>query len=347
MKNEYDALNRAVMDLGRYEEEPLDGEMRAALAAMLHGKKKEAAAVDAPRRGRRRWAVLAVAAALACCALGAGAASRFEWGRELVRFLGMEQSEAETLGVPGVGLGLTRALGGGTVTLEGVLGDDHCVCIPVKVTLPEGVPSPEQEGYSFNEFSISFENSSSSSMMLAPLSRIVAPDGTFDFILLGHTDKNMSGKNVTLRLGDLFAYPCEPEEHRQNALMKGTAEFSFKLDYQSQGVEVPVPKEGADVGTGVLLEEMELSPLSLALEFSEVRNGPYDEDTLLELPVILHYADGTDSRMRPFSGGEEGQGIMRYANSYPEIQLVCQFGFIIDPAAVESVEVNGVLFPVR
>lgn len=127
MKNEYDALNRAVMDLAKYESPPLEQGQRAALAAMLRGAGPERA--EAPRPGRRRWAVLAVAAALACCALGVGAASRFEWGKELAAFLGVEQSAAETLGVPGVGLGLTKALGGGKVTLEGVLGDDHCVYI--------------------------------------------------------------------------------------------------------------------------------------------------------------------------------------------------------------------------
>ena len=38
---------------------------------------------------------------------------------------------------------------------------------------------------------------------------------------------------------------------------------------------------------------------------------------------------------------------MRYAGGPEQVQLVCQFGRVIDPAAVESVEVNGVLFPVR
>ena len=41
------------------------------------------------------------------------------------------------------------------------------------------------------------------------------------------------------------------------------------------------------------------------------------------------------------------QGMTRYAGGPRQAQLVCQFGTVLDPAAVESVEVNGVLFPVR
>ncbi|WP_418667127.1 hypothetical protein [Allofournierella sp.] len=346
MKNEYDALNRAVMDLGRYEEEPLDGEMRAALAAMLHGKKKEAAAVDAPRRGRRRWAVLAVAAALACCALGAGAASRFEWGRELVRFLGMEQSEAETLGVPGVGLGLTKALGGGTVTLEGVLGDDHCVYIPLRVELPQGTKAAD-DGYGFDRFTLDMKGEKGSGMALVPLAGQTPGEGTIRFLLMANIRGNMSGKTVNLTLGDLFAYPCKPEEHRQNALMKGSVEFEFTLDYDPQAAAIPVPAGKEDVGAGTKLEKMELSPLSLCLEFQDGPRDGFDSSSLLEMPIALHFADGTALALLDSVDGTQAQRGMRYAGGPEQVQLVCQFGRVIDPAAVESVEVNGVLFPVR
>ena len=343
MKNEYDALNRAVMDLAQYEAPPLEQGQRAALAAMLRGAGPERA--EAPRPGRRRWAVLAVAAALVCCALGVGAASRFEWGRELAAFLGVEQSAAETLGVPGVGLGLTKALGGDKVTLEGVLGDDHCVYIPLRVELPEGTP-PAAEGYSFDRFTLDLPAAGNSGMVLLPLEGGQAKDGVLKFVLLANTSTNMSGRTATLTLADLFAYPCAPEEHRQNALMKGSAAFEFKLDYTPQAVPVPVPDGQAEVGAGIGLQKIELSPLSLYLGFEEGPRDGFDSKALMELPLTLHFTDGTAAALCP-AGGEEPQGMTRYAGGPRQAQLVCQFGTVLDPAAVESVEVNGVLFPVR
>lgn len=343
MKNEYDALNRAAMELEQYQEAPLGEGQQAALKAMLREAGQEQAA--APRPGRRRWAVLAVAAALACCALGAGAASRFEWGRELAAFLGVEQSAAETLGVPGVDLGLTKALGGGKVTLEGVLGDDHCVYIPLRVELPEGT-APAAEGYSFDRFTLDMPAAGNSGMALLPLEGGQAKDGMLQFVLLANTSTNMSGRTATLTLADLFAYPCAPEEHRQNALMKGSAVFEFKLDYTSQAVPVSVPAGQADVGAGLGLEKIELSPLSLYLGFEDGPRDGFDSKVLMELPLTLHFTDGTAAALCP-TGGEGPQGMTRYAGGPRQAQLVCQFGTVIDPAAVKSVEINGVLFPVQ
>lgn len=79
--------------------------------------------------------MLAAAAALtACLAVGAGAAH--SWSGDFAAFLGL--GEGDSLGDMSLGLGLSQTLPGGTVTLEGVLGDDYCIYVPFTVEAPEG-----------------------------------------------------------------------------------------------------------------------------------------------------------------------------------------------------------------
>lgn len=347
MKNEYDALNRASMELEQYEQEPVSAARQAALVEMLRragGPGESAAAKPGAGQGRRRWAVLAVAAVLACGALGVGAASRFEWGKEFTAFLGVAQEQAETLGVPGVGLGITKALGGGTVTVEGVLGDDHCVYIPLRVELPAGT-EPAQEGYGFDRFTFTCGEANNSGMAVIPLWEEGSQNRELKFVLMAHASTNLSGKTAELVLGNLFAYPCTPQQRQANALLPGTVVFDFRLDYQTQAVRVPVAAGGTDVGAGVSLERVELSPLSLYLGFEDGPSEGFDSGAMLEMPVALHLANGTVMPLRNSADGSEaGQG-MRYAGGPRDAQLVCQFGTILDLAEVESVEINGRLFP--
>ena len=133
MKDIYEALNHVSMDLNEYAPVPLEaGESERQVSRLLAAEKKERPAL---RVHRRRWAVLAAAAALtACLAVGAGAAHA--WSADFAAFLGL--GEEDSLGDMSLGLGLSQTLPGGTVTLEGVLGDDYCIYVPFTVEAPEG-----------------------------------------------------------------------------------------------------------------------------------------------------------------------------------------------------------------
>ena len=133
MNDIYEALNHVSMDLDAYAPVPLEeGEKQRQVNRLLAAEQKERPAL---RVHRRRWAVLAAAAALtACLAVGAGAAH--SWSGDFAAFLGLR--EADSLGDMSKGLGLSQTLPGGTVTLEGVLGDDYCIYVPFTVEAPEG-----------------------------------------------------------------------------------------------------------------------------------------------------------------------------------------------------------------
>lgn len=344
MKNLYDALNQARMEPDQYIQQALSSERQAELVARLLKEGGVPARSVVRRRAHRRWAALTAAALLTCGALGVGAASRFEWNSGFGTFLGIEQQQAEVLGVPGVGLNLTQPMGEGSVTLEGVLGDDHCVYLPFTVRLPESILPADAEDYGFDRFVFSSQDWGNSGAVLLALEQENASAGELHFLLMANTEANLSGKTATLTLADMFAYPCEPEKHRENALLHGMVEFTFRLDYQAQPVRVPVPKGKSNVGVGVALKQIELSPLSIYLGFENWPDDAFDSDAMLQIPVILHHTDGTLTRLVDEDHtGRSGQGV-RYASGPRNPQVVYQFGEIIDPVTVQAIEVNGRFF---
>lgn len=145
MKNEYDALNRATVRPEEYAPVPLgEAQQAAQLRRLLAAAPAQAGGGTAPEagtprrraRGGKRMAALLLAAALACGVLAAGAAGAFAWGADFAAFLGFEQQQLPLLGELSQGLGLTQTVGDASITLEGVLGDNHCVYIPFTVTAP-------------------------------------------------------------------------------------------------------------------------------------------------------------------------------------------------------------------
>ncbi len=97
MKNEYDALNKAWMDLDGLDDAPLSSAELGSLKKRL-GREGMPFPTRAPGRG---MLALGLAAALTAGLFTAGAAGRLDWGQALTQALGMDQARAEELGLPG------------------------------------------------------------------------------------------------------------------------------------------------------------------------------------------------------------------------------------------------------
>lgn len=371
MQNEYDALNYAKVDLAAYSPQPLTGQEKERLTALLldvpagaaqpqtarTAQTAPAAYAAASKAARRvvpfkRAAALAAAAALACAMFTAAAAGVFPWDSGLGRLLGITGEEAQRLGVPGQGMDLEQPLGEGSIRLLGVLGDNNCVYLPVEVSLPAGTVEAE-DGYSFDRIGFLPQGEHGTSVSLQALPDENPTDGVRQFVLIAATDAPLQGKSATLTLGDLFAYPCPPLEHKENAVLPGTVEFSFRMEYETTALCPTLPREGLALESGLTLRGLELSPLSVSFELEgpEAANGEAAQalavrvldaegDILLldgEGDILAGQDPKTMQNKSFTSGYTSGEG--------NKVRLTWVFGGVLDLSQAAVIEVDGRQIP--
>ena len=339
MKDIYDALNHVSMDLNEYAPVPLEaGESERQVSRLLAAEKKERPAL---RVHRRRWAVLAAAAALtACLAVGAGAAHA--WSADFAAFLGL--GEEDSLGDMSLGLGLSQTLPGGTVTLEGVLGDDYCIYVPFTVEAPEGQVLDGTLDYGFDNCTLYSDASDGMVQHMEMLPDDDPTDNKLRFVMMASSSKPLRGKMAEATVWNLFSYPTDTSRlHDEDAVVPGRFEFSFRLDYEDRSVVVC--DQNTDVGLGWPLARLELSPVSVYLELDGL---PEDEmNPAFDATVVLIGADGSRQELvSDWEYEQTGRGIPALGFASGE-KTVFQLIRAIDPAQYTAVEVNGVSFPVE
>ena len=337
MKDIYDALNHVSMGLDEYAPVPLEaGESERQTARLLAAEKKERPAL---RVHRRRWAVLAAAAALtACLAVGAGAAH--SWSGDFAAFLGL--GEGDSLGDMSLGLGLSQTLPGGTVTLEGVLGDDYCIYVPFTVEAPEGQVLDGTLDYGFDNCTLYSDASDGMVQHMEMLPDDDPTDNKLRFVMMASSSKPLRGKMAEATVWNLFSYPTDTSRlHDEDAVVPGRFEFSFRLDYEDRSVVVC--DQNTDVGLGWPLARLELSPVSVYLELDGL---PEDEmNPAFDASVVLIGADGSrQALVSDWEYEQTGQGIPALGFASGE-KTVFQLFRAIDPAQYTAIEVNGVSFP--
>ena len=217
MKDIYDALNHVSMDLNEYAPVPLEaGESERQVSRLLAAEKKERPAL---RVHRRRWTVLAAAAALtACLAVGAGAAHA--WSADFAAFLGL--GEEDSLGDMSLGLGLSQTLPGGTVTLEGVLGDDYCIYVPFTVEAPEGQVLDGTLDYGFDNCTLYSDASDGMVQHMEMLPDDDPADNKLRFVMMASSSKPLRGKMAEATVWNLFSYPTDTSRlHDEDAVVPG------------------------------------------------------------------------------------------------------------------------------
>lgn len=340
MNDIYDALNHVSMDLDAYAPVPLgEGEKRRQVNRLLAADQKPRPAV---RLHRRRWTVLAAAAVLtACLAVGAGAAH--SWSGDFAAFLGLGGA-VDSLGDMSKGLGLSQTLPGGTVTLEGVLGDDYCIYVPFTVEAPEGQVLDGTLDYGFDNCTLYSDASDGMAQRLQMLPDDDPTDNKLRFVLMASSTEPLRGKMAQASVWNLFSYPTEPGRlHDEDAAVPGRFEFSFRLDYEERSVLVS--DQNTDVGLGWPLARLELSPVSVYLELDGL---PEDEmNPAFDATVVLIGADGSRQELvSDWEYEQTGRGIPALGFASGE-KTVFQLIRAIDPAQYTAVEVNGVSFPVE
>ena len=338
MKNEYDALNLASMELEGLDDTPLSPSELCSLKKRLG---RQGMPFPARVPGRRLLA-LGLAAALAAGLFTAGATGRLDWGQALTSALGMTQDRAQELGLPGESLGLTETQGDSSVTLEGVIGSGGTYYFPFTVTGPEGSVLGGPEGCSFDEAYVIFEDSGSSACTLRPLEDPDPTDNRLSFLLEALTDQDVGGGKATLHLRNLFAYPAAGGQyHDDTAQVKGSFEFTFRLPQADTGTLLFESPEGLELGLAAPLTRLSLSPLCLELDLA----GPGDGSrSLLDgVEAALLFKDGT---RQPIAGAQAAGENAAHLYGAGD-RILCSFAHLVDTDTLEGVELNGQFFPVN
>ena len=367
MKNEYDALNRATVRPEEYAPVPLGEAQQAAQLRRLLAAAPAQAGGPAPAapaqagggtapeagtsrrraRGGKRMAALLLAAALACGVLAAGAAGAFAWGADFAAFLGFEQQELPLLGELSQGLGLTQTVGDASITLEGVLGDSHCVYIPFTVTAPPGTQLQSAQEYNFDVASFQTDAPDATAVTIQALPGGQAAENQLRFVLMASVSTPLSGRTAQIELWNMYhnSAPGAGERlHDGDAVVPGHFSFAFRLEYEPAGVSL---LEGpAQAGLETPLATLELSPISVYLQLAEPA-ADSGRAALMDVPVALCFADGT--RLPIVSRWDIQQG----AAGVPGRRFQAQDSLIIqllqaqDMEQITAVEVNGTAFPLE
>lgn len=363
MKNEYDAMNRAAVRPEEYAPVPLSGaQQKAQLERLLAGARTKGSAPHthtgegpAPaqsrpgargaRRGRKRMAALLVAAALACCALAAGAAGAFAWGGDFAAFLGFEKQEPPLLGELSQGLGLTQTVGGASITLEGVLGDGHCVYIPFTVTAPQGTQLKNAQEYLFDVASFSTDVPGATAVTVQALPGEQQAENQLRFVLMASVSAPLNGQTAQIELWNMYhnsASGVGARMHDEDAVVPGHFSFAFRLEYEPAGVSLL--QEPADAGFESALEKLEISPISVYLQL-KAPVAASEMSALMDTPVALCFADGTRLPVLSWWDIEQGTAGVPSTRFQVDGSLIIRLLQAVDLSQVTAVEVNGTAFP--
>ena len=366
MKNEYDALNLAAVCPEEYAPVPLSGaQQKAQLERLLAGARTKGSAPHthtgeeaAPAQGchgvrsircrtrsRKRMAALLLAAALACGVLAAGAVGAFVWGTDFTAFLGLGQKDMPLLGGLSQGLGLTQTVGGASITLEGVLGDGHCVYIPFTVTAPQGTKLKSAQEYLFDVASFSTDVPGAAAVTVQPLPAGQAAENQLRFVLMASVSAPLSGQTAQIELWNMYhnsASGVGTRMHDEDAVVPGHFSFAFRLEYEPAGLSLL--QEPANAGFESPLEKLEFSPISVYLQLREPA-AESDLAALMDVPVALCFADGTRLPILSWWDIQRGAAGVPGRRFQAGGSLVIQLLQAADLSQVTAVEVNGTAFP--
>lgn len=356
MKNEYDALNRATVRPEEYAPVPLgEAQQAAQLRRLLAAAPAQAGGGTAPEagtsrrraRGGKRMAALLLAAALACGVLAAGAAGAFAWGADFAAFLGFEQQELPLLGELSQGLGLTQTVGDASITLEGVLGDNHCVYIPFTVTAPPGTQLQSAQEYNFDVASFQTDAPDATAVTIQALPGGQAAENQLRFVLMASVSAPLNGQTAQIELWNMYhnsASGAGARMHDEDAVVPGHFSFTFRLEYEPAGVSLL--QEPADAGFESALEKLEISPISVYLQL-KAPVAASEMSALMDTPVALCFADGTRLPVLSWWDIEQGTAGVPSTRFQTDGSLIIRLLQAVDLSQVTAVEVNGTAFPLE
>ena len=302
-----------------------------------------APALARPHRWRR-FTVVAAAAALACC-VGAGAlaAVGFPWGGVFGKYFGADaQNRAAQLGMPGEGMALSTTDGGCTLTLNGALFDGQTLYLPLTISFDNGMP---EQGLSYYAMGTAQGASSGSSRTLADEN---PADNSVDMMCTLSGAELQSGQTLHWEVFALYGNHADAQGNTHTVWQQeGNWAFNFTVPQAAASKELPVPDGSSDPATGIAIAQVRLTPMQVSVVFDGLPDSADVRDALSCADITLHFADGSTRTMGTWAdgvraaGGSIEEAISPIGRPYYEVS--CEYGQILDPAQITTVEVNGCL----
>ncbi len=331
---------------------------------------RKPARIGKKRRFARFIAILA--AVLAAGLLTAGATGLVDTGQMLYQIFGAhtDPEMIDALGIAGYPIGQSQTQGGYTVTLQGVIGDRKSCYVIFDIAAPESVVLGDKP-YGFSTADMNVDCgiwSRSCGYYLEPLDDEDPTDNVVSFLFSYDGDADLPGRECTISLQTFVEYVDDHSgdgEWDNEKIVAGERwDFIFQLDYQDVSVKVPVREPIAFNGKEAQLADISISPLSVQLEYRQPilerlfggKSDPGETDprddierTLEYRPaVVLHFRDGSEFAVGVDADGQIYGGMSASASSsgISRANVTYSFDRPIDTAALVSVDIDGVNFPI-
>lgn len=299
----------------------------------------------ARRHVRRLWALVAAAALVLCLGVGGAAAGVFPWGALGSLFGSNAQQQAARLGMPGEGLSQTRTKAGVTLTLEGIVDDGTMAYLPVQLTFEDGQYDPDLRYYVWgNMSSANPAEGLAGSTGCQQLEDPDPTDATVPLLLSIRHEGLQPGDAVELTIFYIYGNAVHEDGSTEEAWSwENEMAFSFTLPQAQPAITVTAPEGAAEPATGIAITRVTITPMRVAVTFGAHPDAPV-RDQLSRLPMAIRLTDGSTITL-PQGWGEDN-GTRSAFGEQGSYTVECEFGTLLDPAAIAAVEVNGVTIPV-
>lgn len=290
----------------------------AVTAPIDKAQEKEVAGKSKRRHKRRKTVCLATL--LAACALvvsvGTAAMATLSTDSRLLEVLHADsKSQIAQLNEMRTPIQQYAKADGYTVTVQEAISDRHNTWVLLEVEAPLDVVLDENCVF-FKNTHIQMEHMSGHGYTIYTLSDDNPNDNKLSFVLDFSARKKLAGQKLTLQLGMLSENELNEalEITRERLLAKGPWEFWFELPEQDSTVTMWQWKTLWYQDESFLLQKIEVSPLSIALQEIKLTTAMYLR--LNEEPVYVYLKDGTQLTLTSNSSGSSGLG-MQYQYQFP------------------------------
>lgn len=318
-------------------------EQERILQAALYGKTGKG---SKQKMRKKHMAALIAAALVGATALTAGAVSLFHLDKRIADLIG-PVSEQQIADLEEAASPLSQSVTdqGWTMQLLSTFGDSHSAYIVFDMIAPQGTVLNGDQ-YRFETPYLMMQDSSLG-YSIESLEDDDKTDNRIRFVLQMNTQQDINGQNITLNFNNLQQYT----QQEMQTIVNGTWKTEIQMDYKDLSFSVPADQKIPLLGGTVEVHSLLVSPLSVTVEMQGDLIKQMDEEPpapgeSTEANVTLYFKDGSTLN---YDASHAAEDDMLSAGSSIEgrqqIQTV-SFRHMIDVGTLESIQINGVDFPV-
>lgn len=326
---------------------------------------------------KKKFTILAAAAALAVSSITVGATVYFHWDERLAEYLNADQSQQQLAQGAGAQVAQTVSDGGVSATVLQTLSDQYGMYILVEMTLPEGMAW--QDNYTFERMDVVIPDAKYTGWSFQVLGK---ENNRVTLLFETNGDVDLNGKEISLNLQNIST----AREGQFTPVIEGSWQFGWTAAFQDLSRKVDcsgvyIRESAGEDAPLYQVEQLLISPISLNLSVNSgpVR-GPVTGTIQEDGTIILDWGTGSEVTAVPdtktesvdgqelpdfftyrVEGGEENSSTLvltmkdgtqlRTEDQYMAVngdgtgRIRWNFGQIVDPEQVESVTINGVTIP--